>query len=261
MTAVLVRSARRCCLCFGLNGDFSEKKGQVAHLDRDPANHSERNLAFLCLEHHDAYDSSSSQSKGFTKEEISFYRSKLFEAVETKLPGRASGKPENGAAELRVVAKFLDEVGDNQPFRSSFLNGYEVQRAHQQELLIIDPFSPDHITGSAYRLSCGEEALVDGRLVKFSRERPLKIQNSSLVILTTEEILSVPYWLGGKLAPSVAMPRSGLFIDAFGRIDPGFRGRLFVTAQNVGPHPIAITPGTPLLSVEFCLMNVPAHSR
>lgn len=203
--------------------DFSEKKGQIAHLDRDPANHTERNLAFLCLEHHDAYDSSSSQRKGFTKEEIYFYRSKLFEAVETKLPGTASAKPKNLVEELNLVAKFLGEQ-DNQPFRSSFLNGYELERAHQQEFLIIDPFSPDHITGSAYRLSCGEEALVDRRMLKFSKKRPLRFQNTSLAILTTDEILSVPSWLGGKLAPSVAMSRSGLLVDGFGRIDPGFRG-------------------------------------
>jgi hypothetical protein len=30
---VLVKSARRCMLCFHLNGDLTEKHGQIAHLD------------------------------------------------------------------------------------------------------------------------------------------------------------------------------------------------------------------------------------
>jgi hypothetical protein len=32
-TAVLVKSARRCPLCFCLEGDLEEKLGQIAHLD------------------------------------------------------------------------------------------------------------------------------------------------------------------------------------------------------------------------------------
>ena len=43
---VLTRSKRRCCLCFELNADSSEKPGQIAHLDRKPSNNSESNLAY-----------------------------------------------------------------------------------------------------------------------------------------------------------------------------------------------------------------------
>jgi hypothetical protein len=49
---VLTSCARRCCLCFHLKRDFSEKEGQIAHLDRDKTNGAEDNLAFLCLPHH-----------------------------------------------------------------------------------------------------------------------------------------------------------------------------------------------------------------
>jgi hypothetical protein len=60
---VLTRSARRCCLCFWLDRDFSEQDSQIAHLDQDPQNGSEDNLAFLCLTHHSVYDSRTSQHK------------------------------------------------------------------------------------------------------------------------------------------------------------------------------------------------------
>ena len=66
LTQVLVTSRRRCCICFGLSKDTRLKAGQVAHLDRNPANHQRDNLAFLCLKHHDQYDTRRSQSKGFT---------------------------------------------------------------------------------------------------------------------------------------------------------------------------------------------------
>jgi hypothetical protein len=44
---VLDSSRRRCALCFHFKGDLTEKVGQIAHLDDDPSNTSEDNLAFL----------------------------------------------------------------------------------------------------------------------------------------------------------------------------------------------------------------------
>jgi hypothetical protein len=54
---VLLLCRRRCCLCYGLSNDLKEKQGQIAHLDRDAAHNEIENLAFLCLPHHDQYDS------------------------------------------------------------------------------------------------------------------------------------------------------------------------------------------------------------
>ena len=79
---VITLSSRKCCLCFGINSDFSPKKGQIAHLDKNPENNAIGNLAWLCLDHHDEYDSRTSQSKGLTIGEVKRYRDKLYEAVE-----------------------------------------------------------------------------------------------------------------------------------------------------------------------------------
>lgn len=83
---VLVASRRRCCVCFALSNDGEEKKGQVAHLDRDASNNSRKNLVFLCFDHHDQYDSRTSQSKGLTVEEVRRYRVQLDRFVAQSLP-------------------------------------------------------------------------------------------------------------------------------------------------------------------------------
>jgi predicted transcriptional regulator len=79
--AVLVRSRRRCCICFGLNRDVAIKKGQIAHLDQDSSNSSTENLAFLCFDHHDAYDSKTRSSKNFTIREVKRYRDELHHQI------------------------------------------------------------------------------------------------------------------------------------------------------------------------------------
>lgn len=78
---VLSQSARRCCLCFRLDNDLTEKHGQIAHLDHDPKNGSEDNLAFLCLKHHTLYDSQASQHKNYTTREVKVSRNRLCDAI------------------------------------------------------------------------------------------------------------------------------------------------------------------------------------
>jgi hypothetical protein len=41
---VLASCRRRCCICYALQKDQQEKKGQIAHLDGDPSNHDVDNL-------------------------------------------------------------------------------------------------------------------------------------------------------------------------------------------------------------------------
>jgi hypothetical protein len=82
---VLTSCRRRCCLCFGLKGVASIKRGQICHLDRDPSNNDKDNLAYLCLKHHDEYDSRTSQSKGLTIEEVRRYRDELYRHLGTHL--------------------------------------------------------------------------------------------------------------------------------------------------------------------------------
>ncbi len=79
--AVLLKSKRRCCICFGLQGDIDLKPGQIAHLDKNNQNDAEENLAFLCLTHHDQYDSITRQSKNFTIGEVKHYRVRLYEKL------------------------------------------------------------------------------------------------------------------------------------------------------------------------------------
>lgn len=77
-TKVLLQSARRCCLCVALRDDNAVKQGNIAHLDQDPNNNDISNLVFLCFEHHDEYDSRTSQSKGLTEPEVHTYRDQLY---------------------------------------------------------------------------------------------------------------------------------------------------------------------------------------
>jgi len=78
---VLIESRRRCAICFGLNNDFTIKRGQIAHIDQNSSNSNIENLVFLCLEHHDLYDSKTSQSKNFKPKELKEYKKLLLDYI------------------------------------------------------------------------------------------------------------------------------------------------------------------------------------
>lgn len=99
-TAVLERCRRRCCLCFALANDVSQKEGQLAHLDHDRSNNNVDNLVFLCLEHHAKYDAKMIQAKNMSEAEVRKYREMLELAVqEGRVPPEAqalASKQPNG---------------------------------------------------------------------------------------------------------------------------------------------------------------------
>jgi hypothetical protein len=82
--SILTSSRRRCAICYGLHKDITIKSGQIAHLDQDPSNNDLNNLCFLCFDHHDKYDSKTSQSKGFTILEVQKYRKELYTVITTE---------------------------------------------------------------------------------------------------------------------------------------------------------------------------------
>ena len=97
-TRILLRSRRRCCLCFWLKGEDEVKKGQIAHLDGNHENSADDNLAFLCLEHHDEFDSTSSVSKGLREREVKQWRDELYKEMEYRF--RTSRRH---VAELKIL--------------------------------------------------------------------------------------------------------------------------------------------------------------
>lgn len=110
---VLLQSRRRCCLCFWLDGIDEVVKGQIAHLDQDASNNKIENLAFLCFDHHDEYDSRPNVSKGLQQREVAQWRDELYKEMEHRFRSVRSRKVEF------TIAKF-DPVENGMTFRLVF---------------------------------------------------------------------------------------------------------------------------------------------
>lgn len=97
---VVIKSKRRCALCVWLDGNTSERSGQIAHINGDHSDSRFENLVWLCLEHHDKFDSKTSQTKNYTQIEIKNYRDKLYQMYSSS---------EYSDDDIELVRKYLKE--------------------------------------------------------------------------------------------------------------------------------------------------------
>ena len=100
-TAVLVKCKRRCALCFGLDNDSAEKRGQIAHIEA-PEDIDEKNAAFLGTRHHDLCDSTSWQTKGYTPAELRSHQETLLAFVRAI---KEETKPEMASRQERPAGR------------------------------------------------------------------------------------------------------------------------------------------------------------
>lgn len=115
LTSVLIKSKRRCCLCYFLDDVHSEKEGQVAHIG-SRSNPNEDNLVWLCMKHHSRFDSTTSQHKNYTSDEIKKYRDKLYRILnaEVKWEVILSGTvKELNEQKLNSILKQLQNLAEN----------------------------------------------------------------------------------------------------------------------------------------------------
>ena len=145
---VLAKSARRCSLCFCLKGDLTEKLGQFAHLDKNPANSIEDNLAWMCLEHHSLYDSKTKQHKNYTMREVKAARAKLYRLVEEgQHLNPVAVQPDLGPDRkiLHDLLEVVPSIGTIKFLRTNnFAFSFQMSQVEDIEDFYYDRNGPDH---------------------------------------------------------------------------------------------------------------------
>ena len=126
------------------------RRGGISTSDRDPSNSTAENLAFLCLQHHDAYDSKRSQSKGFTPDELRRYKESLHRTFHDHVldvadTAAAHSPATSLSAECRLILESLTEINRLAPpawvvhdrFRYTGASGEDADLLYRSEMELI----------------------------------------------------------------------------------------------------------------------------
>lgn len=122
-----------------------------------------------------------------------------------------------------------------------------------------------HIKFEGFDEACLEPATYDMRVGKhvfavssegperidLSERRILIIGASELAIVGSYEALEMPRDVVGHMGLKSSLSRRGLYASTGPQIDPGFRGRLFISLFNLTPSPIPLNYMETFLTVEF----------
>lgn len=156
---VLQQLGRRCALCFGLHWNEDVKHGQIAHINWDSRDSRPANLTFLCLEHHDQYDTRHSQSKGFTPRELRTYTEMLRRHIRRKRQElRAGPSPQGQSPETPLI---LDDLKVTSVTSGSILESLENVSARLSGRPLVY-LSEVYESMSARLLSCAEREVARG---------------------------------------------------------------------------------------------------
>lgn len=89
----------------------------------------------------------------------------------------------------------------------------------------------------------------------------LTILPGMFVLGTTDETLSLPNDLVGRVDGKSSLGRLGLMVHATaGFVDPGFSGQITLELSNVGLLPIVLYPGMAIAQISFMQMDRPTDT-
>ncbi|MEX2599349.1 MAG: dCTP deaminase [Dehalococcoidia bacterium] len=148
------------------------------------------------------------------------------------------------------------------------LAGWQIQELVESGALLIDPFEPALVEPASYDLRVGSKILVSpigprnlGEVIELdSQNASYPIQTGQMVAVLSKEKLAIPMDICVRFGIRSEFARKG--IHAFGgvQMDPGWRGRLTMSIQNVGPEPVLITRNTPFFTLEFQRLEAAARA-
>jgi len=142
----------------------------------------------------------------------------------------------------------------------SFLSDVEIKKAIHSKDVEIEPFDESHLEPSSYDFKVGR-ALIAGRGVAEKKDFPLYLKPGDWMEIESLETIKVSQKIGVIMGMPSGMSRKGILAFSGMHIDPGYRGRIFITLFNPSSDTYTIEHGQKLCTAIFFNFNeLPSRS-
>ena len=133
----------------------------------------------------------------------------------------------------------------------------EIRALIETKDIVIDPFDEENLEGASYDASVGR-VLIAGRGIVNLRNERVVLRTGDWAEIESLERFELSTRVAATYGVRSSITRRG--IDWFGgpQIDPGYRGRLFVSLFNPSSEPFDLIWGMPLVSLMFHRLAVDA---
>lgn len=139
------------------------------------------------------------------------------------------------------------------------LTDKDIRETVRKGVIKIEPFDLACIQPASYDFRIGKEGLSATGQAKIDIEERglLLLGPGDFGVITSLETIEMPNNYTARIGIRSYYARQGLFAATGPQIDPGFRGRLFVTIMNLSPNPISLPYQEKFITVEFHRLNEP----
>lgn len=132
----------------------------------------------------------------------------------------------------------------------SFLSDVEIRRAIENYDIVIDPFDNDSLEPSSYDFHIGR-ALIAGRGVADKVDFPLFLKPGDWMEIESLENVEISQNVGAIFGMPSGMSRRGILAFSGFHIDPGYKGKIFITLFNPSSDTYKIEYGKKLCTALF----------
>jgi dCTP deaminase len=132
----------------------------------------------------------------------------------------------------------------------SFLSDVEIKKAIGSKDIEIEPFDEKNLEPSSYDFKIGR-ALIAGKGIAEQKDFPLYLKPGDWMEIESLEIVKISQKIGVIMGMPSGMSRKGILAFSGMHIDPGYRGRIFITLFNPSSDTYKIEHGQKLSSALF----------
>jgi deoxycytidine triphosphate deaminase len=117
---------------------------------------------------------------------------------------------------------------------------------------MIQPFVDAQLKPASYDLTLGPLCQLEGRERILRRPGDiLEIPPNSIVFVSMNERLCIPYYMIGRFNLAIEFVYKGLLLGTGPQVDPGFQGVLSCPLHNISNNPIRIRRGQHFATIDF----------
>jgi deoxycytidine triphosphate deaminase len=141
---------------------------------------------------------------------------------------------------------------DPEPDCTGLLSADRIRSYHYAIGRMIRPFQETNLNAASYDLTLGPRYVLDGEEATFdAKRRVLRIPPGSIAMVTSREVLLMPYWLVATFNLKSKFIFEGLLMGAGPQIDPGYMGVLTCPLHNISNRPIELEFCKPFAKLDF----------
>jgi deoxycytidine triphosphate deaminase len=137
------------------------------------------------------------------------------------------------------------------PIHGVLLSDKIDEYANAPSIRLIHPFESKNLKPAGYKLTVGDEFIVNGEVQKLPANGIIRIAPYSVVIIKTAETINLPRFLIARWNILVKWAYKGLLWVGAAQVDPGWVGQLPCPIYNLSDKDVVLRPGDDIALMDF----------